>query len=284
MEEEVTTAQIVAEETAKKTETPVKAKAEPEVVDTTVEEEEVVAESEPEGEEESEPESKPHSKLDDDEQSRVDKRFDKITKEKFDAIRDAEYWKQKAEQTVEPVKPAEPVQLTKTLADFDYDEGKFAEHITAEAVASARQAVESEKQSDSVAQRGADFAGREAEFKETVDDYNTVAHNPELPITPEMRDVVMESDQGPQLAYYLGNNPDIASKLSQMSPLSMAKEIGRIEATKLVTPASSTTNAPAPPPKISGSAPSTTVKASNAASDKMSDEAWLKSREKQVSQ
>jgi hypothetical protein len=280
MEEEVTTAQIVAEETSKSTETPAKAKAEPEVVDTTVEEEEVVAESEPEGEEESEPESTPDSKKTDG----VQKRIDKVTKEKYDAIRDAEYWKQKAEQTVEPVKPAEPVQLTKTLADFDYDEGKFAEHITAEAVASARLAVESEKQSDSVAQRGADFAGREAEFKETVDDYNTVAHNPELPITPEMRDVVMESDQGPQLAYYLGKNPDIASKLSQMSPLSMAREVGRIEATKLVTPASSTTNAPAPPPKISGSAPSTTVKATNAASDKLSDEEWLKRRDKQVSQ
>jgi hypothetical protein len=49
------------------------------------------------------------------------------------------------------------------------------------------------------------------------------------------------------LAYYLGSNPKDAERISRMSPLAQAKEIGKIEA-KLASdpPVKRTTSAPAP--------------------------------------
>ena len=62
-----------------------------------------------------------------------------------------------------------------------------------------------------------------------------------------MAETIQSSDVGPELAYYLGSNPKEADRISRMSPLSQAKEIGKIEA-KLVSapPVRKTTSAPAP--------------------------------------
>jgi hypothetical protein len=62
-----------------------------------------------------------------------------------------------------------------------------------------------------------------------------------------MAETIQSSDVGPELAYYLGSNPKEADRISRMSPLSQAKEIGKIEA-KLVSspPVKRTTSAPPP--------------------------------------
>jgi hypothetical protein len=62
-----------------------------------------------------------------------------------------------------------------------------------------------------------------------------------------MAETIQSSDIGPELAYYLGTNPKDAERISRMSPLSQAKEIGKIEA-KLAAepPVKRTTSAPAP--------------------------------------
>jgi hypothetical protein len=62
-----------------------------------------------------------------------------------------------------------------------------------------------------------------------------------------MAETIQSSDVGPELAYYLGSNPKEADRISRMTPLSQAKEIGKIEA-KLVSapPMKKTTSAPAP--------------------------------------
>ena len=62
-----------------------------------------------------------------------------------------------------------------------------------------------------------------------------------------MAEAIQSSDIGPELAYYLGSNPKDADRISRLTPLSQAKEIGKIEA-KLATdpPMKKTTSAPAP--------------------------------------
>ena len=79
------------------------------------------------------------------------------------------------------------------------------------------------------------------------DDFEQVAYNPKLPITNVMAETIQSSDIGPELAYYLGTNPKEADRISRMTPLGQAKEIGKIEA-KLVSapPVKKTTSAPAP--------------------------------------
>ena len=87
----------------------------------------------------------------------------------------------------------------------------------------------------------------EEEARSKYDDFEQVAYNPKLPITNVMAETIQSSDVGPELAYYLGSNPKEADRISRMTPLSQAKEIGRIEA-KLAAepPVKKTTSAPAP--------------------------------------
>jgi hypothetical protein len=88
---------------------------------------------------------------------------------------------------------------------------------------------------------------REEEARSKYDDFEQVAYNPKLPVTNVMAETIQSSEIGPELAYYLGSNPKEAERISRMTPLSQAKEIGKIEA-KLVSapPVKKTTSAPAP--------------------------------------
>jgi hypothetical protein len=91
------------------------------------------------------------------------------------------------------------------------------------------------------------YQEREEAARDKYDDFEQVAYNPKLPITDVMAETIQSSDIGPELAYYLGSNPKDAERISRMSPLSQAKEIGKIEA-KLAAepPVKRTTSAPAP--------------------------------------
>ena len=91
------------------------------------------------------------------------------------------------------------------------------------------------------------YQEREEAARDKYDDFEQVAYNPKLPITTVMAETIQSSDIGPELAYYLGSNPKDAERISRMSPLAQAKEIGKIEA-KLASdpPVKRTTSAPAP--------------------------------------
>ena len=88
---------------------------------------------------------------------------------------------------------------------------------------------------------------REEEARGKYDDFEQVAYNPKLTITGVMAETIQSSDVGPEIAYYLGSNPKDADRISKLSPLAQAKEIGKIEA-KLASdpPVRRTTSAPAP--------------------------------------
>jgi hypothetical protein len=88
---------------------------------------------------------------------------------------------------------------------------------------------------------------REEEARTKYDDFEQVAYNPTLKITTVMAQAVQASDAGPDIAYYLGSNPKEADRISRLSPILQAKEIGRLEA-KIASdvPVKRTTSAPAP--------------------------------------
>jgi hypothetical protein len=89
---------------------------------------------------------------------------------------------------------------------------------------------------------------REEAVRDKYDDFEKVAYNPSLPITPVMAETIQASDVGPELAYYLGSNPREADRISRLSPYLQAKEIGKIEAKMADNPIpiKKTTSAPAP--------------------------------------
>ncbi len=91
------------------------------------------------------------------------------------------------------------------------------------------------------------FHEREEEARNKYDDFEQVAYNPKLPITDVMAQTIQSSEIGPDMAYYLGSNPKEAERISRLSPMLQAKEIGKIEA-KLASnpPVKKTSTAPAP--------------------------------------
>jgi len=88
---------------------------------------------------------------------------------------------------------------------------------------------------------------REEEARTKYDDFEQVAYNPSLKITTVMAQAIQASDAGPDVAYYLGSNPKETDRISRLSPILQAKEIGRIEA-KIANdvPVKRSTSAPAP--------------------------------------
>ena len=91
------------------------------------------------------------------------------------------------------------------------------------------------------------YQEREESARDKYDDFEQVAYNPKLSITDVMAETIQSSEIGPDLAYYLGSNPKDAERISRMSPLAQAKEIGKIEAKLSINPpVKKTTSAPAP--------------------------------------
>lgn len=97
-------------------------------------------------------------------------------------------------------------------------------------------------------------------------DFAEVAQNPDLPVTREMGEAIVESEIGPKILYHLGKNPDEAARIAKLSPVAQVREIGKLEAkleAAAAPPANSATSqpktqtvskAPAPHKPVGGSA------------------------------
>src|SRR6516165_7287432 len=78
--------------------------------------------------------------------------------------------------------------------------------------------------------RGQTFQARVDGFKERAPDWDQVARNPNLPVTPVMADAITESNLGPQVSYWLGQNPHEAARIASLPPIRQVAEIGQLEA------------------------------------------------------
>jgi hypothetical protein len=111
-----------------------------------------------------------------------------------------------------------------------------------EALAEARRAA-IERQTEATLQT---YQERAATFTETHPDWEDVALADDLKISAAMTSAIMSSEDGPAIAYYLGQNPETAERISKLSPVQAVYEIGRI-ASKLGAPAPKPKPAPAKP-------------------------------------
>ena len=226
-----------------------------------------------EAESESSPEEKP--------KRGVGKRLDELTRNWRETERERDYWRQLATQRQEQPKPEEPV---KSLEDFNYDDKAYQKYLfdAAEkrAVEAAKNYARQENQERETQRRKHSYTINEVEFAKKTEDFYEVTRNPQLEISESMAEAMLDSEEGPAIAYYLGKNPEIASKLSVLSPIQAAREIGRLES-KLIADREAlrkkVSEAPKPPAKVEGSSPSVDKNP-----DTMSTADWLKWRNKQV--
>lgn len=91
------------------------------------------------------------------------------------------------------------------------------------------------------------YQDREEAAREKYADFEQVAYNPRVRVTEAMAKTIQLSESGPEVAYFLGQNPKEAERISKLHPIRQAMEIGRLEA-KLLSdpPARKTSSAPSP--------------------------------------
>lgn len=234
---------------------------------------------------------------DSDEQSErkkgVAKRIDELTRNWREAER-REAALLEMLQRQQPQKPAEVVEdkpkAQPKLEDFNYDEAAYQaalyQHVKDEAARAAREELRMERQREQERARKETFKQRSAEFAKANPDYDTLTRDPSLPITQDVADLIVESDKGPDVLYYLAQNREIAARLAQLPAVAAAREIGRIEA-KLekppVKPAPAVSKAPPPPPKIEANESAPSPKTTDPSGDVLSDEEWVRAERKRLS-
>lgn len=104
-------------------------------------------------------------------------------------------------------------------AMFDY---RYQERRKKEDALSAERA-----ESERLQKNWSGYKEKVAAFKEDHDDWDEVV-NADIPIQESVYLAVHELENGPEVAYYLGKNPDYAKKLHAMSSLSAIMEIGNL--------------------------------------------------------
>ena len=150
------------------------------------------------------------------------------------------------------------------LEDFEYDENRYQAALNAhhqrqlrreelaEDADFAKQRMDNASQQATQAKQEA-FQIRAAEFAQTAPDFQQVVGSAQIPISEEVGAQLMDSDQGPQIAYYLAKNPGEAANIAQLTDLiQAAREIGRLEARLSQPLPKRTTQAPPPVKAVAG--------------------------------
>lgn len=101
------------------------------------------------------------------------------------------------------------------------------------------------------------FAAQVADARTRYTDYDAVVQAPDVPITQGVVDIVVQSDQGADVAYHLASNKALAAEISAMSPIEAARAIGRIEAQLSAPKPRTTSTAPEPITPVKGKAAAT---------------------------
>jgi len=169
-----------------------------------------------------------------------------FTQEELDAAigkrlaREQRKWER--ERAIQATKP-EPPKETPLPDQYDSIEA-YAEAL---ATTKAEQLIAQREQQKEKYELLEAYQDKEEEARAKYDDFEQVAYNPKLPITTVMAETIQASDIGPDVAYFLGVNPKEAERISKLSPILQAKEIGRLEAKIASEPMTKkTTSAPAP--------------------------------------
>ena len=95
------------------------------------------------------------------------------------------------------------------------------------------------------------WADRVNAAKTNLPDFDDMVQSSDVRVSDPVRDAIIESENGPQILYYLAENSEFAKKLADMSVVSAVREIGKIEARFIkeapeVKPVAVKSKAPAP--------------------------------------
>lgn len=199
----------------------------------------------------------------------VGKRINELTREKHDALRERDYWKEQAEIAQKGGKPddqqpqAQAAKQVKAegrpkLEDFDFDVESHAEAVAEWKFQQLEAQREAKRQAET---RLTTLREKEAAFEAEHPDYRELVYAPGVPITQDMAQAMLGTDNAPAVAYHLATHLDEAAAIAKLPPMQQAIAIGRIDAQLSAKPAppppppalpKKTTNAPPPPKTVTG--------------------------------
>ena len=170
------------------------------------------------------------------EKSPIEGRFSELTGQRNEARRIAQEEKARADRLEAELAKARgeiPAPKRPDPSEFT-DAVKYGEALgeylakekdRKEAEKRAKEAEESERQ-----QVLRDWNKRLNKARKEIDDFADIVDNSEVPILPTVQNAMVESEFGPQIAYFLAKNPDEADKLNGLGPRALERAIGRLEA------------------------------------------------------
>jgi hypothetical protein len=203
-------------------------------------------------------------------------RIDELTKKRREAEREAEYWKERAlrgkdadQKTVQP----EPKEKRPSVDNFDsveeYENALFKWHDSVKEQETSR-IEQSRKHKEMVDSFNSKADAMRAEY----DDYDEVINAPIF--TPTMRNVLLASDNGHEMAYHLGLNRNIADKIAKLPEEMQLYELGKLETQYLFQKKQKkASSAPAPISPLGATGETTKIDES-----KLSDDEWYKLEKK----
>lgn len=177
----------------------------------------------------------------------VDKRIGKLTAQLSEAQRQIDELKARQPQPEVKAPPEVPLEVAAKFDTFDsWSEKQLSAGKTAslddflearDAWKEARDAQKAEREAIAEYQTGVQSAYQEKveTFKAGVEDWDEVVGQ-EIDLPPGVGPAILELDNGPEVAYFLGKNPKVTQKLNELSPFLAVAEVGRIAARLEKTP------------------------------------------------
>jgi len=174
------------------------------------------------------------------------RRIDELTKDKHEARRHAERLEKMLEQIAsqqqrapEPVAPSIQPPDPNDFAGGQYDPRYIQaqlEYTRVSAIEEAKRAVAAEyeqrAQYERQTQAQAKLEASEAATRAKFADYDAVIEgitsDPRLAQNPTIRQALLGLDNGPEIAYTLGKNLDVAYEISQMNPIQAGMRLAEI--------------------------------------------------------
>lgn len=139
-------------------------------------------------------------------------------------------------------------------------DSREAQRLEAEAKAKAAQAQQIRQQQ--LQEDEQNWASQVAESKAKYPDFEQVALGQHVQINAELAQFIKGSDVAADIAYHIGKNPELGHQLSQMAihdHVTLARAIGRLEATVSAPKPKTVSTAPAPISPVKGGAPAGTA-------------------------
>lgn len=187
----------------------------------------------------------------------VQKRLDELTKQREDEKRRALAAEERLDRALAALeratgKPAEeakkaidesdpePVKPAKLgYDDLDAYEAALSEYVDQKAAWVARREVKAARAEDDKQRKDAEIAGeqqkardayrtRREKVKEKYADFEQVAESPDVTVSGVIAQAILHTEEGPELQYYFGRNPEEAKRVSALNPYHQLVELGKI--------------------------------------------------------